>query len=188
MEYAAAAHNALPAGRRGRPAAIVATWALVAVALYVGWWGAIAWPTYSLGVLVTAAPFYGPLVAAAVAVPAALHLLAGRFARAWSALFLAGSLLVPLAALLAIRGAYVEQTARGMHVEGKGLWSAFALLTLLGSYGAASALVFALAVRNGPTERRRFARLLLVGAVAALLLHAAAAVGQFAPYFAWVYG
>src|SRR5690606_1728558 len=42
--------------------------------------------------------------------------------------------------------------------------------------------------RVGPQGRRRFARLLLVGAVAALLLHAAAAVGQFAPYFAWVYG
>lgn len=189
-----ASRAATPRGRR--VFGIIATWLLVGAALYVAWWGAmiLITPDFSVQrlvrILVGAAPFYAPIFVAAVAVPAALHLIAGRLARTWSWLALAGSILVPGLLVLLIRSDYVAETARGSHIEGKGLWGAFAFVAIFGMYFAACALTFAIAARRdaGPDARGRSANRLIVLAAAALLLHAANAVSQFAPFFAFVYG
>lgn len=173
---------------------ILVCWLLIAAALYVGWWGMIGLPASALsparfaGILATAAPFYLPVFAVAAAVPAALHLFAGRLAATWSWLALAGSISVPIVLLLLIRTSYVNQTARGMHVEGKGLWGAFAIVALIGLYGASCALTFAIAAARGAGAARSRSRAPLIAlSAAALLLYAAIAVSQFWPFFVFVY-
>src|SRR5690606_10831335 len=124
------------------------------------------------------------------AVPAALHLIAGRLARTWSWLARAGSIPVPGLRVLLIRSDYAAETARRSHTAGKGLWGALAFVAIFAMYLAACALSFATAARRGagPDARGRSATRLIVLAAAALLLHAANAVSQFAPFFAFVYG
>ena len=173
---------------------MAALWLSVTFVLYVGFWAVlllgspgVRWEGF-VGVLRRSAPFYVPLLLIAMAVPATLHLIAPLRAAIWARLFLVLSLVLPAAYLWTIREQYLSETARGVHVEGVGLWNAFAYLSLIGLYGSVVSLAFAGVLSAREWRRGRgIARIPVGAAAAAVLLYVALPLSGFAPFFAWLY-
>lgn len=167
-------------------------WLLVSVGLYIGWFILlnVARPDIRLENFLSAAlqgmRFYLPVILVAMAVPGALYLVSPRLAWLWSWIFLSASILLPGLALALIRAQYVSERAREMYIEGKGLWAAFALLSLIGLYAAIAATAFASAAKRDAGQGGYRQGQLAVAAIA-LILHATILVSNFGPFFAFVY-
>jgi hypothetical protein len=87
-----------------------------------------------------------------------------------------------------IRADYLRQTARGVHVEGVGLWNAFAYVSLLGLYASVVSLVFAVLLSaGGQLTQGRIARVYLGATAAVVILYVGLILSGFAPFFAVLY-
>jgi hypothetical protein len=179
-------------GTDGRAGTILVVWLLLALASYVVWWTLVSLAItgirfeHFLRSLKTGAQYYLPIIAAVMVMPAVLHLFGQRLAWLWSWLFLVGSILLPCFWLLRIRAYYIEETSRGLHVEGKALFGAFANIELVGLYGAVCAVTFALASMRGGSLTRH-AQLQSSMAAITLALYACNGLWGFRPFFAWMY-
>lgn len=175
-----------------RLAPTLALWLSLAIGCYVAFWGLllISSPHARWGrffeVLWNSARFYGPVFVLAMTPPAILHLFAPGRAALWSKLFLLLSIVLPAVYFMMIRTQYLRETARGVHVEGVGLWNAFAYVSGLGLYTSTVSLIFAVLLREAEMRtQRRCAH--LAAATAVVMFYVALFFSGFAPFFMVLY-
>jgi hypothetical protein len=175
----------------------LALWLALAIGFFAAFWimllgisPHVRWDGLSR-VLWLAARYYLPVFVVAMVPPAMLHLFAPRRLALWSKLFLLLSIALPAIYFMAIRANYLRETARGIHVEGVGLWNAFIYVGLVGLYASLVSFVFAvlLSAREMRSAGRvaRVARVHLGASAAVVILYLALFALNFAPFFAVLY-